>query len=155
MKKKPHAFLVLAAMVFACSCENKAERDQVASVPVSNVEKKQVVFVKIRDSATSGIDKNKMRLALDGDAGIALELASGFADQNKLDEAIFWYQISAENGNAIAMQHLSVYLRSIDCVRANYWLRRYIESLPKESAERSSSAEALDVHERECGLAVS
>lgn len=155
MAKRPCVFLVLLAMLLVCSCENKSERDQATSMSTPNTEIRQVFFSKIRESATSGVDKAKMRLALEGDPGVALELASGFSDRNKLDEAIFWYQISAENGNSIAMQHLSVYLRDMDCVRANYWLRRYVESLPKESAERSSSAQVLAVHEKECGLAAS
>jgi TPR repeat protein len=73
-------------------------------------------------------------MALSGDGKVALALGEEFAEMNRKSEARYWYQISSENGNGIAMNNLANLLRESDCERANFWLAKALKSeeLPDE-----------------------
>ncbi|MBB5884358.1 MULTISPECIES: hypothetical protein [unclassified Xanthomonas] len=73
------------------------------------------------------VDRLAAQRALAGDGMIARMIGQEFSELNRADESRYWYQIGAENGDAIAMQNLSIALRVSDCVRANFWLKKALE----------------------------
>lgn len=150
MNKLMAMSMIALVSITASSCHGVGSNSENGSAQyaVENV----LLQKEIHDASMKGLTRSEMQEALNGNADQALKNAIHFADRAKFDEAIFWYQVSAENGNSIAMQHLSVFLRNIDCVRANYFLGKYLESLDqaKKMNEYSEVKRELDVHVGEC-----
>jgi TPR repeat protein len=150
--------LMVALSVFAfCSCSNKStHQDEALHAESRGVENNIQPYVELDQIAHAGVIPEDSNKALRGDASAALEIAIKFADLGKDQEARYWYQIAAENGSPIGMQHFSVFLRKADCLRANFWLKKYLsfDDSMVSSEDRKLSSDQLITHEKECDASV-
>ncbi|WP_369975820.1 hypothetical protein [Xanthomonas bundabergensis] len=96
------------------------------------------------------VDSFAVQKALAGDGSIARMIGQEFSELNRADESRYWYQIAAENGDAIAMQNLSIALRASDCVRANFWLRKALADTKVKKIYREAWGRDLEHETNVC-----
>lgn len=114
--------LIIAAAIgaigcFIVSCEKPGER-----VPAKTGQNN---FSK--EAALGDVSASDATLAFSGDPEKAQQIADNFADSNRFDPAVFWYQIAAENGSPQAKHSLAILLRKKNCARAIFWMKSYIQ----------------------------
>ncbi|WP_386341855.1 hypothetical protein O4D10_09520 [Xanthomonas citri pv. citri] len=122
----PIAIVAVAIGVTGCS-GSLAEKVPTIHIDVDD-EKMDPVdhYLPIDRRAFHGVRKVDLDKALSGDGAMAVAIGNEFANANHLTEARFWYQIAAENGNAIGMNNFAILLEELDCHRANYWLAKAV-----------------------------
>jgi TPR repeat protein len=145
--------LMLATICFLASCAEKtASSQQVVPADKSKSLQRNAELERMAHMGVAIVDADA---ALSGDPSTALKIAISFAQGNKPQEARYWYQIAAENGDPIGMQHLSVFLRKSDCRRANFWLKKYLsfgdDVVTKEDRDLFNAS--LLTYEAECSRA--
>lgn len=142
-------FSLIASLPLILACGKDPSEN---TAPSMKGDARTPLTARLRNESVSGVDAASVKSALSGNADSALNLAISLSDQRNYDGAIFWYQVAVENGSKIAMQHLSVLLRSTDCIRANFFLRKYLDSLDsiKNATEYNETSRVLSIHEAEC-----
>lgn len=146
------SMLLIAALVGCGKSEGEAEEELSLDYVTANIDPAHVDhYLPLEKRALVGVDKKGAAAALAGNGYVARTIASEFASLNRVSEAKYWSQIGAENGDGISMQNLSVMLREENCVRANYWLAKALETSHLPSLARASMEKDLEKYKHACG----
>lgn len=108
------------------------------------------MFSELDRMARDGVDPVLVNASMKGDGRKAVSIGDRFSRLGKFVEARYWFSIAAENGDGVGMQRLSTLLRSSDCVRANYWLKKALLSGDLKGASLNANRLDLKKYEAEC-----
>ena len=140
-----------ASWLMLAGCQEKIHSIPAVEVSVSeDPPQLEDAFVPIALRSLRGVRSSDARKALEGDGAMAVAIGNAFADRNHVTEARYWFTVAAENGNSTGMAYLAIAERQTSCARANFWLRKALETGGLGRHSESSMRASLPKYESSC-----
>ena len=150
MIRKQGIFAIFLGLA-ASGCLGESESPLVElTVPPAEGSEATDRYIEIDRLALVGVKHDQAVRALAGDAALAQEIGSRFAELRRTSEARLWFQVSAENGDAAGMSQMSVLMRDSNCHRANFWLERSLDFGKFSAQTKESMRQALSSYRKTC-----
>lgn len=151
--------MLASGFLYGCHSGDDGVVDPVLSSKYVSVEDDRINltdnYLEIDRKALVGVDKKAANQALSGNGKVARAIGSEFAAVNRVDEARFWFQVAAENGDGVAMRNLSLALEDFSCTRSIYWLKKSLDTNHIGKMARASMEKELVINTKKCDALIS